>query len=124
MRTIRPRSFPFWSAAYFRIRSLTFGRSKRSASSSGVKSGADTTSAVTAPGVGADHALGMPGSGAYTGSFKWAEKRVRDHPRPKVPHFSRRAFAMPDSFSRRTDQSAAARKPGEFVKRGPFTSVR
>jgi hypothetical protein len=115
---------PFSSAEYLWIRSVTFGRSKRSASSRGVNSGAETTSAVIGPGVAADQALGMPASGAYTGSFMWAEKRASDHPRPNVPHFSVRALDTPHSFRRRTDQSAATRNPGELVSRGPLTSVR
>src|SRR5437867_10578180 len=53
----------------------------------------------------------------------WAENRDMDQPRPKVPHVSSRAPAAPHCFRFCTAHSAAARKPGEPVSQGPFTSV-
>src|SRR5450755_182743 len=52
-----------------------------------------------------------------------AENRDMDHPRPNVPHFSRRGLVAPHPCSVRTAQSWADLSPGELVSRGPLASV-
>jgi hypothetical protein len=45
------------------------------------------------------------------------------HPRPKGPHVSSFAFAIPQSFNFFTVQSPAAFALGDPVRRAPYTSV-